>query len=163
MCHSRPTALPEDGEGGGVAGEGGAGQEVRARRPGGALSRRPECVVAELVARGARTQGIRPASNGTPSASLTLERRKLIREIQELFLEKLSIRVEAEEADLFQTGVFDSMTLVQFIFHLEERYEFRMPMEELDVESFHSVTKIAEVVSVHVRNNGGRAQSSQRS
>ena len=119
--------------------------------------------IADLVARGARNQGIRTASDGTPSATVTPERRKLIREIQELFLEKLSIRVEAEEADLFQTGVFDSMTLVQFIFHLEERYEFRMPMEELDVESFHSVTKIAEVVSVHVRNNGGRAQSSQRS
>src|SRR5439155_20981382 len=98
--------------------------------------------IADLVARGAGNQGIRTASDWTPSATVTPERRKLIREIQELFLEKLSIRVEAEEADLFQTGVFDSMTLVQFIFHLEERYEFRMPMEELDVESFHSVTKI---------------------
>jgi acyl carrier protein len=115
--------------------------------------------IAEAVAAGANTQGIRPASNATPSAFVTPERRKLIREIQELFLEKLSIRVEAEEAGLFQLGVFDSMTLVQFIFHLEERYEFRLPMEEMNLESFHSVAKIAELVGAHLRKNGRGTQT----
>jgi acyl carrier protein len=66
--------------------------------------------------------------------------------IRALFLEKMAIRIESVDADLFQTGVFDSMTLVEFILHLEERFELRFPMEDLELDSVLSVTKLAEMV-----------------
>ena len=75
------------------------------------------------------------------------QRQELIREIQKLFLEKLSIRVESAEADLFQTGILDSMALVQFIMHLEKRFGLQMTMGGLNVDSFLSVVKIAELVA----------------
>jgi acyl carrier protein len=66
--------------------------------------------------------------------------------IRVLFLEKMAIRIESVDADLFQTGVFDSMTLVEFILHLEERFELRFPMEDLELDSVLSVTRLAEMV-----------------
>jgi acyl carrier protein len=116
--------------------------------------------IAELVANYSQVQADRPASiedlaggrrNGNGAlvsrgASEVDERGNLIREIQALFEEKLSIQVEAE-TNLFETGVLDSMTLVQFILHLEEKFAFHLPMEDLEGDSFRSVMKIAELVA----------------
>ena len=71
----------------------------------------------------------------------------LVSEIQALFLDKLAIRVESPDADLFQSGIFDSMTLVDFILGLEEHFGLRFPMEELELDSVLSVVKIAELVA----------------
>ena len=65
--------------------------------------------------------------------------------------------IESVDADLFQTGVFDSMTLVEFILHLEERFELRFPMEDLELDSVLSVTRLAEMVR-----NGKRAAAGDR-
>jgi methoxymalonate biosynthesis acyl carrier protein len=80
------------------------------------------------------------------------ERTNLIREIQALLEETLSIQVE-RETNLFETGVLDSMTLVQLILQLEEKFRFRLPMEDIDVEPFRSVTRIAELVANRTRNS----------
>jgi acyl carrier protein len=81
----------------------------------------------------------------------------LIAEIQALFLERLSIRIESPDADLFQTGVFDSMTLVEFILALEEHFGLRFPMEELELDSVVSVVKIAELVASRRQNQATEA------
>jgi acyl carrier protein len=70
-----------------------------------------------------------------------------IRVIQQLFLDKMAIRVESVDADLFQTGVFDSMTLVEFILHLEEHFGLRFPMEDLELDSVLSITSLAAMVN----------------
>ena len=76
----------------------------------------------------------------------------MIREIKALFEDTLSVQVEAE-TNLFETGLLDSMTLVQFILNLEEKFAFHLPMEDIDVESFRSASKIAELVAGRTRNN----------
>lgn len=68
-------------------------------------------------------------------------------EVAALFHEKMGLRIESLESDLFQTGVFDSMTLVSFILHLEERFGVRFPMEELDIEAGVTVATLAGLVS----------------
>jgi acyl carrier protein len=73
----------------------------------------------------------------------------LIPEIQGLILEKLSFRVESPNSDLFQKGVFDSLTLVQFIVHLEEHFGLHLPIGDLDFDSFISIEKMAELVANH--------------
>jgi acyl carrier protein len=83
----------------------------------------------------------------------------LIPEIQGLILEKLSVRVESPKSDLFQTGVFDSLTLVQFIVHLEEHFGLHLPMGDLDFDSFVSIERMAELVANHIRTNGTRSQT----
>ena len=70
-----------------------------------------------------------------------------ILEIVDLFREKLDIRLESPHADLFHSGVFDSMTLVTFILHLEEKYAIRFPMEDLDLEAGVTVATLAGLVN----------------
>jgi acyl carrier protein len=111
--------------------------------------------IAELVGgRMAASKG--PAANGVSLSNgngtiLTspkpAEQGDLVSEIQALFLDKLDIRIESPDADLFQSGVFDSMTLVEFILGLEEHFGLPFPMEELELDSVLSVVKIAELVA----------------
>jgi D-alanine--poly(phosphoribitol) ligase subunit 2 len=116
--------------------------------------------IAELVASNSAPEVGWPTSidnliEGSPNGNSALTclktsevdgRTNLIREIQALLEGTLSIQVEAE-TNLFETGALDSMTLVQFILNLEEKFAFHMPMEDVEVESFSSVTKIAERVA----------------
>lgn len=74
-------------------------------------------------------------------------KKSLASEIQQLFVEKLFIQVESVDMDLFQTGIFDSMTLVHFIPLLEEHFGLQFPMETLDIDSFRSVVQIAQFVA----------------
>jgi acyl carrier protein len=71
----------------------------------------------------------------------------LVQAIQSLCLEKMSIRIDAADADLFAVGALDSMTLVQLILHLEEHFGLTLPMEELETESFRSLDAIAQLVA----------------
>jgi acyl carrier protein len=93
------------------------------------------------------------------SDAVVREQRDLTGEIRQLLLEKLSIRVDSYETDLFAAGIFDSMTLVQFIFHMEEHFGFHLPMEELDVDSFQSLESIARLVAANSRPEPERARA----
>ena len=119
--------------------------------------------IAQLVAKSLRvpasgqtsTAEVSPGNHtigfASPSGAERLEQDRLILEIQALLLDKLSIRVEGVETDLYQSGVFDSMTLVQFILQMEEHFGFHLPMEDLEPESFRSVVKIAELIARRTR------------
>jgi acyl carrier protein len=99
----------------------------------------------------AETVDSRRGMNGHAALRVSPKAPDLVAEIQALFLDKMSIRVESPDEDLFQSGIFDSMTLVEFIFHLEERFALHFPMEELELDSILSVTKIAEMVASQQR------------
>ncbi len=71
----------------------------------------------------------------------------LAREIRALLSNQLSIRIDSVDADLFDQGILDSMTLVQLILGLEREYGLELPMHELEIECFSSVTRIAELVA----------------
>jgi acyl carrier protein len=63
-----------------------------------------------------------------------------------LFVETLSIAAPAPETDLIDTGLLDSLALVELLFALEREFDVRIPLEELDIESFRSVAQIGELV-----------------
>jgi acyl carrier protein len=46
------------------------------------------------------------------------------------------------------------MTLVQFILNLEEKFNFRLPIDDIDVDSFRSVIHIAELVASRASKSG---------
>jgi acyl carrier protein len=96
--------------------------------------------VDSLIGSDASSQNIPDSPPGQPSEAL-------LGEIRALFLDRLDIRIESPDADLFQTGVFDSMTLVEFILALEEHFGLRFPMEELELDSVLSVVRIAQLVA----------------
>lgn len=84
----------------------------------------------------------------SPSSSLT-------RDIQSLLSKQLSIHIDSVDADLFDKGILDSMTLVQLIVGLEQEYGLNLPMHELEIECFSTVARIAELVSSRTRGEAG--------
>jgi len=76
---------------------------------------------------------------------------RLIVEIRGLLLVRLAARVESNEEDLFEAGVFDSIALVQFIVALEEHFGLHLPLEEINAQDFATVSTIAKLLHMHVR------------
>jgi acyl carrier protein len=70
----------------------------------------------------------------------------LIAEIRELFAKKLAIEVESPVVDLLDTGLVDSVSLVELLLALEQEFGVSVPLEELEMDDFRSIARIAELV-----------------
>ena len=73
----------------------------------------------------------------------------LISQIHLIFSQKLLLEVESAETDLLETGVLDSMSLVDLLLHLDQQLGFSTPIETLELENFRSIARIAEMVGNH--------------
>lgn len=73
--------------------------------------------------------------------------------VQRLFVEALNVQAPSPETDLIETGVLDSLALVELLFALEREFGVTIPLEELDIDAFRSVAAIADFVA------GARAAS----
>ena len=80
-----------------------------------------------------------------------LSEEDLAGEIQALLLEKLQIAVESPATDLLEAGVLDSLTLVQLLMHLEERFGFKVAIEDIEIEDLRSINTVARLVTTQKR------------
>jgi D-alanine--poly(phosphoribitol) ligase subunit 2 len=63
-----------------------------------------------------------------------------------LFAEKMHVEIPAPDADLFESGTLDSLSLVELLLQLEQEFAVKISLDELDLDHFRSVSKIAEFV-----------------
>jgi len=82
------------------------------------------------------------AQYGEPRSS----RDELTGVVARLLEQKLSVRVTDMEADLFESGFLDSMSLVHLILELEGHFGLELPIQQLDLGEFRSITRIAELI-----------------
>ena len=64
-----------------------------------------------------------------------------------LFADHLAIEVPSTETDLIEIGLLDSLAMVDLLVQLEREFGFTVVMDELDVEDFRSVERIAAYVA----------------
>lgn len=69
----------------------------------------------------------------------------MMEQILRIFEEKLSRPVDSPDQDLFETGVLDSMALVDLLVEIERSLNVTVSIEDLDIETFGTVRKIAEL------------------
>jgi acyl carrier protein len=50
------------------------------------------------------------------------------------------------DQDLIESGLLDSMTLIELLYAIEEEFTVELPLEDLDVELLRSVRGIASYV-----------------
>lgn len=67
-------------------------------------------------------------------------------EIRRIFAEKFAIQVDSADADLLDTGLVDSLTLVDLLVELEQRFGVSLPLEELEIDDLRSVARITGLV-----------------
>jgi acyl carrier protein len=66
--------------------------------------------------------------------------------VQQLFLETLNVQVPSQEADLIESGLIDSLALVELLFAIEREFSVSLPLDDLEIENFRSVNRISEVI-----------------
>lgn len=74
--------------------------------------------------------------------------------IGRVFSEKLNIETPGIDVDLFETGVLDSLAFVELLVHLEGEFGVTVPVEDLEIDNFRSIARVADFVvsrSAHLR------------
>ena len=71
----------------------------------------------------------------------------ICRKLHSIFEHRLQIAVPSDTADLFETGLMDSLMLVDFLSELEREFSFRVTLGELNIDSFRTIERIAEFVA----------------
>jgi acyl carrier protein len=70
-------------------------------------------------------------------------------QLRAFFSAKLSVEISSIDADLVQTGILDSLALVELFAYIEKEFETEISLDDVGIEDFHSIAKIAEYVCAH--------------
>jgi D-alanine--poly(phosphoribitol) ligase subunit 2 len=79
------------------------------------------------------------------------EQNQLQQQIIEIFSERFETRLGSDEVDLLETGLVDSVKIVELVLAIEQRFGVSLPFEELEIEDFRTVPRLAERISRTVR------------
>ncbi len=60
--------------------------------------------------------------------------------------EKIHVEVPSVETDLMESGLLDSLTLVELMASLEEKFGISISFDDIELDNFRSVDRIAEFV-----------------
>ena len=64
-----------------------------------------------------------------------------------LFVESLHIEAPAADIDLFETGILDSLQLVELLLQLEQRFGFQIKIDDIDLDDLRTLARIARLVA----------------
>ena len=70
----------------------------------------------------------------------------LVLELQALFRETLNIDVPSVDADLIESGLLDSLQIVQLLLQIESDLGYRIALDEIDLDDLRSVARLARVI-----------------
>ncbi len=66
--------------------------------------------------------------------------------IARIFTEKLNLQVNQVDMELVETGILDSMGLIDLLVELEKEFGIRISIEEIETDDFRSIAKIEEFI-----------------
>ena len=70
----------------------------------------------------------------------------LIPQLTSLFLEQLNVEVPAPDTDLIESGLLDSMKLVELLVQIEQQFGLRIELETIEIDDLRSVSGIARML-----------------
>jgi acyl carrier protein len=66
--------------------------------------------------------------------------------IKALLLNKVHVSVPSPDTDIVETGLLDSLKLVELLSHLENHFCMQISTEDLEIDNFRSIARIAAFV-----------------
>jgi D-alanine--poly(phosphoribitol) ligase subunit 2 len=73
-----------------------------------------------------------------------------------LFVESLHIEAPAADIDLFETGILDSLQLVELLLQLEQRFGFQIKIDDIDLDDLRTLARIARLVAARTAGAGSQ-------
>ena len=80
----------------------------------------------------------------------------VIRRLGDLFAETFHIEAPPPDTDLLETGILDSFQFVELLVQLELHFDFRVKIDDIDLDDIRTLARIARLVAA----KGGAADSS---
>jgi methoxymalonate biosynthesis acyl carrier protein len=71
-------------------------------------------------------------------------------QIVRLFADALQLEGLSVDTDLFETGILDSLAFVELLLQLERSYGVTASVDDLELENFKSIARIADFVAARV-------------
>lgn len=78
------------------------------------------------------------------------DRSALRERVAGLFSGPLHVEVPSVDTDLFETGVLDSLAFVELLLQLEREFGLKTCVDDLELENFRTVARIADFVAERV-------------
>lgn len=75
--------------------------------------------------------------------------------VARLLLEKVGVAAPSSEADLMDSGLLDSLGLIDMLAALEEEFRIVIDLQEVDLERFRSVAAMAALVGEEIGRGAG--------
>ena len=72
-------------------------------------------------------------------------------QIIRLLSEKVHVEAPSADSDLMESGLLDSLTLVELMASLEERFGIHISFDDIEIDNFRSASSIAEFVNQRSR------------
>ena len=79
---------------------------------------------------------------------------RLVQRLGALFAETFHIETPGADTDLLETGILDSLQLVELLSELEQHFGLRIRIEDIDLDDLRSLSRLARLVAA----NGGIAE-----
>jgi D-alanine--poly(phosphoribitol) ligase subunit 2 len=75
------------------------------------------------------------------------QQEQLQRQIADIFAGRFDTKLESDDVDLLETGIVDSVKIVELVLEIEQRFGVSLPFEELEIEDFRTVPRLAERIA----------------
>jgi len=73
----------------------------------------------------------------------------IIARLNNWFSESLHISVPSPDTDLLESGLVDSLQIVELLMQLEEQFGFKISIDDIDLDDLRSLERIAALVAAH--------------
>jgi len=73
----------------------------------------------------------------------------IIERLGALFVESFHVEMPSSDTDLLETGILDSFQFVELLFELEQRFGFRIKIENIDLDDLRTLSRIARLVAAN--------------
>ena len=81
----------------------------------------------------------------------------MIERLDALFVECFHIEVPSPDTDLLETGILDSLQFVELLVQLEQRFEFKVQVDAINIDDLRTLARIARLVSANGKAEGAPA------
>lgn len=71
-----------------------------------------------------------------------------------LFADAFQIEAPAADLDLIDSGVLDSLQLVELLYRLEREFGARIPIEDIDLDDLRTLDRIAGLIAARTATPG---------
>lgn len=70
----------------------------------------------------------------------------LVARLNALFLDQLNVEIPGPDTDLIDSGLLDSLQLVELLVQIEQNFGLRIALERVEFDDLRSVTRIARLI-----------------